>query len=199
MKDEFAQLGHAFWQFEIAGVTLPHLKVRGRVGRREGEYWLKVWGERLLFCAADAPEKVFAVVTPYKGEHDLAEFWRASVQRGDYGRLSSDAHEMERPAGWASFAVLKANNGRSWARDWCGGDWIEFVGPKFPADLSQVFLRYQNTMPCSSYGAALSLNQNDWCNLCFGYAVRVANGSRFYKRVRPCTFTKIRRIVQTRV
>ena len=140
MTDNLALLGRQFWQFQIAGVALPHLKTQGRVGRREGEYWLKTWGERSLFCAADAPEKVFAVVTPCENQENLAAFWRASVQRGDYGRLSSDAHEMERPAGWASFAVLKANNGRSWARDWCGGDWIEFVGPKFPADLSQVFL-----------------------------------------------------------
>lgn len=140
MEEQLAQLGRAFWQFEIGGVPLPHLKVHDRVGRREGEWWLKTWGERLLFCADDAPNRVFAVVTPCENERDLAEFWRAAVERGDFGRLSSDAHEMERPAGWASFAVLKANNGRSWARDWCGGDWIEFVGPKFPAELPQVFL-----------------------------------------------------------
>ena len=141
IKENSSELGRLFWQFEIAGVPLlPRLVTRGKVGEVEGQWWLKTWGERLLFCAASAPAKVFAVVTPCKGEMDLVAFWRAAVERGDFGRLSSDAHEMGRPAGWASFAVLKANNGRSWARDCCGGDWVEFVGPKFPSDLPRVFL-----------------------------------------------------------
>ena len=140
MKDNLTELGQLFWQFEIAGVEFPHFKVQGKIGRREGEWWLKVWGERLLFCAADAPEKVFAVVTPCENEMDLEAFWRDNVKCGNFGRLSSDAHEMDKPAGWASFVVLKANNGRSWARDWCGGNWIEFVGPKFPAGVPRYSL-----------------------------------------------------------
>ena len=141
MQENSSELGHLFWQFEIAGVPLlPRLVTHGKVGAVEGEWWLKVWGERLLFCAASAPDKVFAVVTPCVDEADLVAFWRAAVESGEFGRMSSDAHEMDKPAGWASFALLKANSGRSWARDWCGGSWIEFVGPKFPVDVPRYSL-----------------------------------------------------------
>ena len=141
MQDNPSELGRVFWQFEVAGVPLlPRLVTHGKVGQVEGQWWLKAWGERLLFCAASAPDKVFAVVTPCEDEADLVAFWRAAVESGEFGRMSSDAHEMDKPAGWASFALLKANSGRSWARDWCGGSWIEFVGPKFPVDVPRYSL-----------------------------------------------------------
>ena len=132
LKDDLLKLGHAFWQFEIAGVPLAHRKARGKIGRREGEFWLKIWGERLLLCVADAPDKVFAVVMPCAGEAGLAEFWRAAVKRGDWGEMSEISYHMGQRA---RFVTLRGNGSRSWARDWCGGDWLEFTGPKFPADL----------------------------------------------------------------
>ena len=71
LKNGLLKLGHAFWQFEIAGVPLAHRKARGKIGKREGEFWLKSWGERLLLCAADAPDKVFAVVMPCESKTNL--------------------------------------------------------------------------------------------------------------------------------
>ena len=134
MKDNLAALGKLFWQFEIAGVPLPRLVVQGVVGRREGEWWLKVWGERLLFCAADAPGRVFAVVTPCENEPNLAEFWRAAVKCGDWGEVLSISETMGSPSGHADFILLEARNGELWTRDCCGGAWIESSGNKQAAE-----------------------------------------------------------------
>ncbi len=123
MTDKLAQLGRQFWQFQIAGVALPHLKVRGRVGRRDGEWWLKTWAERLLFCAADAPERVFAVVTPCENEENLAEFWRAAVQRGDFGELF---FHVRNAGGFREngFLTIFVDEKKAWTREWCGGRWM---------------------------------------------------------------------------
>ncbi len=125
MKDNLAELGQLFWQFEIAGVPLPRLEVQGVVGEIEGEWWLKVWGERLLFCAADAPERMFAVVTPCEGETNLAEFWRAAVERGDWGEVFFHAQPLANAAETdTGFVTLYTAHEMAWTHEWCGGSWI---------------------------------------------------------------------------
>ncbi len=123
MKDQLSELGRKFWQFEIGGVALPRFKARGKIGRRDGEWRLKVWGERLLFCAADAPERVFAVVTPCKNERDLVEFWWAAVRDGDFGELF---FHTRNPGGRREngFLTISADEGKAWTREWCGGRWM---------------------------------------------------------------------------
>ncbi len=37
LQDNLHRLGQLFWQFEIAGVPLPHIKTQGKIGRRESE------------------------------------------------------------------------------------------------------------------------------------------------------------------
>ena len=124
-NDNLQRLGQLFWQFEIAGVPLPHLKARGEFGRREGEYWLKFWGERLLFCEAESPDKVFAVVAPCESEVDLVAFWRAAVERGDWGELYFHAQPLARAAETDSeFVTIYTADELAWTREWCGGRWI---------------------------------------------------------------------------
>ena len=156
MTDKLAQLGRQFWQFQIAGVALPHLKVSGRVGRREGEYWLKTWGERLLFCAADAPERVFAVVTPCANERDLVEFWRASVQLGDWGEVylhaQSLANSEEMDTG---FVTIYSPDEIAWTREWCGGNWRE------RRDLSEALVGSWQANSCDVWESPFQLEEED--------------------------------------
>ncbi len=75
-------------------------------------------------------------MTPCEGKTELVEFWQDRVKCGDFGELTATSREMGRPQGFATFLILQANNGRSWARDWCGGDWMEFKGQKWNSDLA---------------------------------------------------------------
>ena len=129
MQDSFAEVGKLFWQFEIAGVPLPHCKTQGKVGGREGEWWIKVWGERLLFCATDAPERVFAVATPYESETGLVAFWHAAVERGDWGEVRLHAQSLTNAEETdTGFVTIYSSDEIAWTREWQGGNWIERRG-----------------------------------------------------------------------
>ena len=194
MKDNLAALGKLFWQFEIAGVPLPRLTVQGKVGRREGEWWLKVWGERLLFCAADAPGRVFAVVTPCENEPNLAEFWRAAVKCGDYGRLIVQEARLAQPLETKSaFATIYSQNGAQWTREWCGGPWFEGARRVLRRLQFGIVIgenrafRFSCPNGLKRYGLARFLLTNAVDKMWFGYAVLAPSGSVYAKPARPLT------------
>ena len=131
MTDISSDLGQLFWQFELGGVPLlPRLVARGRVGEIEGEWWLKTWGERLLFCTASAPDKVFAVVTPCVGETDLAAFWRAAVEREDYGIFLLHCERSDEVILRSCVSICSGDD--VWLRDWCGGEWLRREDTRAP-------------------------------------------------------------------
>ena len=121
------ELGRAFWQFQLSGVPLlPRLVTWGKVGEVEGEFWLKVWGERLLFCAAAEPSKVYVVTTPCLQSQNLVAFWRKEIYEGGFGRLVmhsqplAGAEETD-----TAFLFICMQDGRRWMREWCGEEWRE--------------------------------------------------------------------------
>ena len=120
-----SKLGSLFWQFALNGFPLsPRLVTWGKLEQLEGEFWLKVWGERLLFCAASAPERVFAVTTPCLQTQNLASFWRVALEEQRFGRVTmatqflTQAEETD-----SAFLAIQQSDGSRWRREWCGGEW----------------------------------------------------------------------------
>ncbi len=132
MSQRPLELGEALWQFALSGVEIrPHLTAWGKMGEIEGKFWLKRWGERLLFCAASKPERVYAVTTPCP-QTQLLAFWRAGIEDGRVGRLMMHPQFLTKAEETDSaFLSIHQSDGSRQTREWCGGEW--FLRPKVSA------------------------------------------------------------------